>query len=163
MEQSWAEPLDEVAVRVVIQRVSQAGVVISGAVTASIQNGLLVLLAVEESDTAQDIEWLSGKIVRLRIFNDEQGLMNRSVQETGGGILVVSQFTLFASTKKGNRPSFSQSARPETAVPLYEQFIRRLTEDLGRSVQTGEFGADMKVSLTNDGPVTIIMDSKRRE
>jgi len=163
LEQSWAEPLDEVAVRVVIQRVSQAGVVISGAVKASIQNGLLVLLAVEESDTAQDIEWLSGKIVRLRIFNDEQGLMNRSVQETGGGILVVSQFTLFASTKKGNRPSFSQSARPEAAVPLYEQFIRRLTEDLGRSVQTGEFGADMKVSLTNDGPVTIIMDSKRRE
>jgi D-tyrosyl-tRNA(Tyr) deacylase len=163
LEQSWAEPLDEVAVRVVIQRVSQAGVVISGAVKASIQSGLLVLLAVEESDTAQDIEWLSGKIVRLRIFNDEQGLMNRSVQETGGGILVVSQFTLFASTKKGNRPSFSQSARPEAAVPLYEQFIRRLTEDLGRSVQTGEFGADMKVSLTNDGPVTIIMDSKRRE
>ncbi len=149
--------------RVVIQRVSQAGVVIGGAVKASMQNGLLVLLAVEESDTAQDIEWLSGKIVRLRIFNDNQGLMNRSVQETGGGILVVSQFTLFASTKKGNRPSFSQSARPETAVPLYEQFILQLTADLGRSIQTGEFGADMKVSLTNDGPVTIIMDSKRRE
>ncbi len=149
--------------RVVVQRVSQADVVISGAVKGASQGGLLVLLAIEESDTAEDIEWLSGKIVRLRIFNDEQGLMNRSVQETGGGILVVSQFTLFASAKKGNRPSFSRSARPETAVPLYEQFIRRLAEDLGKSVQTGEFGADMKVSLTNDGPVTIIIDSKNRE
>ena len=112
---------------------------------------------------AEDIEWLSGKIVRLRIFNDDQGLMNRSVQEAGGGILLVSQFTLFASTKKGNRPSFSRSARQETAVPLYEQFIRRLTEDLGRNIQTGELGADMKVSLTNDGPVTIIIDSRIRE
>jgi D-aminoacyl-tRNA deacylase len=149
--------------RVVIQRVSQAGVTTGGAVKATIQNGLLVLLAVEESDTAEDIEWLSGKIVRLRIFNDEQGFMNRSVQETGGGILLVSQFTLFASTKKGNRPSFSRSGRPEVAVPLYEQFIRKLTEDLGQTIQTGEFGADMKVSLVNDGPVTIIMDSKNRE
>jgi D-tyrosyl-tRNA(Tyr) deacylase len=149
--------------RAVIQRVSKADVAISGAVKAAIQHGLLVFLAIEESDAAQDIEWLSGKIVRLRIFNDEQGLMNRSVQEMGGGILLVSQFTLFAGTKKGNRPSFSRSARPETAVPLYEQFIRRLTDDLGRSIQTGEFGADMKVSLTNDGPVTIIIDSKSRE
>jgi D-tyrosyl-tRNA(Tyr) deacylase len=149
--------------RAVIQRVSRADVMIAGAVKGTIQNGLLVLLAIEETDTAQDIEWLSGKIVRLRIFNDEQGLMNRSVQETGGGILLASQFTLFASTKKGNRPSFSRSARPEVAVPLYEQFLRRLTEDLGRSIQTGEFGADMKVSLTNDGPVTIIIDSKSRE
>ena len=129
--------------RAVIQRVSQAGVMIAGAIKATIQHGLLVLLAIEESDVAEDIEWLSGKIVRLRIFNDEQGLMNRSVQETGGGILLVSQFTLFASAKKGNRPSFSRSARSEVAVPLYEQFIRRLTEDLGRSIQTGEFGADM--------------------
>jgi D-tyrosyl-tRNA(Tyr) deacylase len=149
--------------RAVIQRVSEAGVRIGGTVKASIQNGLLVLLAIEESDSAQDIEWLCGKIVRLRIFHDEQGLMNRSVQETGGGILLVSQFTLFASTRKGNRPSFSRSARPEVAVPLYEQFIRRLTEDLGRSIQTGEFGADMKVNLVNDGPVTIIIDSKIRE
>ena len=149
--------------RAVIQRVSQASVMIAGAIKATIQHGLLVFLAIEESDTAEDIEWLSGKIVRLRIFNDEQGLMNRSVQETGGGILLVSQFTLFASTKKGNRPSFSRSARPEVAVALYEQFIRRLTEDLGRSIQTGEFGADMKVSLTTDGPVTIIIDSKGRE
>jgi D-tyrosyl-tRNA(Tyr) deacylase len=149
--------------RAVIQRVSRAEVAISGTTKGTIQNGLLVFLAIEESDTAQDIEWLSGKIVRLRIFNDDQGLINRSVQETGGGILLVSQFTLLASTKKGNRPSFSRSARPETAIPLYEQFIRRLTEDLGRSIQTGEFGADMKVSLTNDGPVTIIIDSKSRE
>jgi D-tyrosyl-tRNA(Tyr) deacylase len=150
-------------VRAVIQRVSQASVTISGAVVAAIQNGLLVLLAIEEADAAADIEWLSGKIVRLRIFNDEQGLMNRSVQEIGGDILLVSQFTLFASTRKGNRPSFSRSARPEIAIPLYEKFIRRLTEDLGREIQTGEFGADMKVNLTNDGPVTIIIDSKNRE
>jgi D-aminoacyl-tRNA deacylase len=149
--------------RIVIQRVSKADVAISGAVKATIQNGLLVLLAIEESDTVEDIEWLTGKIVRLRIFNDEEGLMNHSVQETGGGILLVSQFTLFASTKKDNRPSFSRSARPEVAVPLYEQFIRRLTEDLGKSIQTGEFGADMKINLTNDGPVTIIIDSKSRE
>lgn len=149
--------------RVVIQRVSQAAVTIGGAVKASIQAGLLVLLAIEESDSPEDIEWLSGKIVRLRIFKDEQGLMNRSVQETGGAILLISQFTLFASTKKGNRPSFSRSARPEVAVPLYEQFIQRLTLDLGRTIQTGEFGADMKVSLINDGPVTIIIDSKNRE
>jgi D-tyrosyl-tRNA(Tyr) deacylase len=149
--------------RVVIQRVSQAGVTIAGAVKAAIQNGLLILLAIEESDSAQDIEWLSGKIVRLRIFDDEQGLMNRSVRETGGAILLISQFTLLAGTKKGNRPSFSRSARPEVAVPLYEQFVRRLTEDLGRGIQTGEFGADMKISLTNDGPVTIIIDSKSRE
>ena len=149
--------------RAVIQRVSQASVMIAGAIKATVQHGLLVLLAIEESDTAEDIEWLSGKIVRLRIFNDDQGLMNRSVQEMGGEILLVSQFTLFASTKEGNRPSFSRSARPEKAVPLYEQFMLRLTEDLGRSIQTGKFGADMKVSLTNDGPVTIIIDSRIRE
>ena len=149
--------------RAVIQRVSRAGVVISDAARAAIARGLLVLLAVEEGDTDEDIEWLSGKIVRLRIFNDEQGLMNRSVQEVGGDILLVSQFTLFASTKKGNRPSFSRSARPETAIPLYEKFITRLTADFGKPVQTGEFGADMKVSLVNDGPVTIIIDSKHRE
>jgi D-tyrosyl-tRNA(Tyr) deacylase len=149
--------------RAVIQRVTKADVAIAGAVKATIQNGLLVLLAIEDSDTAEDIEWLSGKIVRLRIFNDEQGLMNRSVQDMGGELLLVSQFTLFASTKKGNRPSFSKSARPEVSVPLYEQFIRRLTEDFGRNIQTGEFGADMRVSLTNDGPVTIIIDSKSRE
>jgi D-aminoacyl-tRNA deacylase len=149
--------------RAVIQRVTSASVVIAGAVKAAIGPGLLVLLAVEEADTAADIEWLSGKIVRLRIFNDAAGLMNRSVLEVGGGILVVSQFTLFASTKKGNRPSFSKSARPETAIPIYEQFIAKLTADTGKPIQTGEFGADMKVSLLNDGPVTIIVDTKNRE
>src|ERR1043166_1158307 len=149
--------------RAVIQRVSQASVTSAGQARGAIDQGLLVLLAIEEADTPEDIEWLSGKIVRLRIFNDENGVMNRSVQETGGGILLISQFTLFASTKKGNRPSYSRSARPEIAVPLYEQFIARLTQDLGRPIQTGEFGAHMDVSLTNDGPVTIIIDSRTRE
>jgi len=149
--------------RAVIQRVSQAGVRIHGVVKGEIQQGLLVLLAIEDADTAEDIEWLSGKIVRLRIFNDEQELMNRSVQDIGGGILLVSQFTLFASTKKGNRPSFTHSARPEIAVVLYEQFIQRLTQDFGKPIQTGEFGADMKISLINDGPVTIVIDTKNRE
>lgn len=149
--------------RAVIQRVSQAAVTIDGRIKGTIGNGLLVLLAVEETDGSEDIEWLSGKIVRLRVFNDEQGVMNCSVQEANGGILLISQFTLFASTKKGNRPSYSRSARPEIAVPLYEQFIARLTQDLGKPVQTGEFGAHMVVSLANDGPVTIIVDSKIRE
>jgi D-tyrosyl-tRNA(Tyr) deacylase len=121
------------------------------------------LLAVEEADNTEDIEWLCGKIVRLRIFNDGDGLMNRAVQDLTGDILVVSQFTLFASTKKGNRPSYTRSARPEIAAPLYQQFITRLAQDLGRPVQTGEFGAQMDVSLVNDGPVTIIIDSKSRE
>jgi D-tyrosyl-tRNA(Tyr) deacylase len=124
---------------------------------------LLVLLAVEDADTIQDIEWLSGKVVRLRIFDDETGVMNQSITETQGEILVISQFTLFASTRKGNRPSYSRSARPEIAVPLYEGFVKRLIQDLGKPVQTGEFGADMAVHLINDGPVTIIIDSKARE
>jgi D-tyrosyl-tRNA(Tyr) deacylase len=149
--------------RAVIQRVIASSVVIAGAVKAAIGPGLLVLLAVDETDTTADIEWLTGKVVRLRIFNDEEGLMNRSVQDVGGGILVISQFTLFASTKKGNRPSFSRSARPEIAIPLYEQFLRRLAADFGQPVAAGEFGADMKVSLVNDGPVTIIIDSKNPE
>ena len=149
--------------RAVIQRVTEAKVTINGAVNGAIQHGLAVLLAVEEADTAADIEWLSGKIVRLRVFNDDEGVMNRSVQEVGGGILLVSQFTLFASTKKGNRPSYSRSAGPELAVPLYEQFAARLAQDLGQPIQTGEFGAGMLVSLSNDGPVTIIIDSKSRE
>lgn len=148
--------------RAVIQRVSEASVAIDGQIKAAIQNGLLVLLAVEEADSVEDIDWLSGKLVRLRIFNDEQGMMNHSVQEIQGEILVISQFTLLASTKKGNRPSYSQAARPEVAIPIYESFIRKLGADLGRPVQTGEFGADMKVSLTNDGPVTIIIDSNGR-
>jgi D-tyrosyl-tRNA(Tyr) deacylase len=149
--------------RAVIQRVTTAGVTIRQILKDSIASGLLVLLAVEGSDTDEDIEWLSGKIVRLRIFDDEQGVMNRSVQEAGGEILVVSQFTLFASTKKGNRPSYTRSAKPEIAVPLYEKFIARLALDLGRPVHTGEFGADMQVNLVNDGPVTILIDSKARE
>ncbi|HEY3863318.1 MAG TPA: D-aminoacyl-tRNA deacylase [Verrucomicrobiae bacterium] len=149
--------------RAVIQRVSSASVAIGGAVKGAIGRGLLVLLAVEETDGAEDVEWLSGKIARLRIFTDDQGLMNLSAREAGGSILVISQFTLFASTKKGNRPSFSRSARPEIAVPLYEQFLARLASEFGEPIQTGEFGADMKVSLLNDGPVTIIIDTKNRE
>ncbi len=149
--------------RAVIQRVAEAKVTIAGSVKGAIDPGLVVLLGVEDADTAEDIEWLSGKIVRLRIFNDDSGVMNLSVQEAGGDILLISQFTLFASTKKGNRPSYTRAARPELAVPLYEKFIARLTQDLGKPVQTGEFGAHMDVTLTNDGPVTIIMDSKLRE
>src|SRR3989441_10718023 len=149
--------------RAVVQRVSEASVTIGGVVKGEIRTGLLVLLGIEEADTAEDIEWLSGKLVRLRIFNDEEGVMNRSVQEVGGGILLISQFTLFASTKKGNRPSYSRAARPEVAIPLYDAFSRRLTEGLGKAVRAGEFGADMKVSLVNDGPVTIVIDSKDRE
>lgn len=149
--------------RAVIQRVSEAKVSVDDVVSGSIRHGLLVLLAVEEADNTGDIEWLSGKVVRLRIFDDAEGLMNRSVQDTQGDVLVVSQFTLFASTKKGNRPSFSRSARPEIAVPLYEQFLQRLAVDLGRPVQCGKFGEHMVVSLVNDGPVTIIIDSKSRE
>jgi len=149
--------------RAVIQRVAQASVTIQGEVKASIQTGLLVLLGVEAVDAAEDIEWLSGKIARLRIFNDEQGVMNRSVQEVGGEILVISQFTLFASTKKGNRPSWIRAARPEVAIPLYEAFLRRLGDDLGQPIRSGEFGADMKVALLNDGPVTLVIDSKARE
>ena len=149
--------------RAVIQRVSQASVTIDGVVKGAIGRGLLVLLAVEPADTDQDIEWLSGKIARLRIFDDEAGVMNRSVQEVHGQILVVSQFTLYASTRKGNRPSYSHSAGPEIAIPLYENFVARISQDLGQPVQTGEFGATMLVSLTNDGPVTILIDSKIRE
>ncbi len=149
--------------RAVIQRVSQAQVVVGQTLKGAIRHGLVVLLAVEETDTAEDIDWLSGKIVRLRIFDDENGVMNRSVQDVQGEILLVSQFTLFASTKKGNRPSYSRSARPEVAVPLYEQFHARLSQELGKPIPTGEFGAHMLVSLTNDGPVTILIDSKSKE
>src|SRR6266481_8781478 len=130
------------SIRAVIQRVSEASVAIGGTVTGSIQSGLLVLVGIEETDTAQDIEWLSGKLARLRIFNDDQGVMNRSVQEIQGEILLISQFTLFASTTKGNRPSYSRAARPETAIPIYEAFIQKLTEDLGKPIRTGDFGAD---------------------
>jgi D-tyrosyl-tRNA(Tyr) deacylase len=157
-------PAEEIALmRAVVQRVAQATVTINGVVQGAIQLGLAVLLAVEETDTTEDIEWLSGKIVRLRVFNDENGVMNHSVQDAQGGILLVSQFTLFASTRKGNRPSYSRSARPEIAVPIYEQFVATLAQDLGKPIETGVFGADMQVGLLNDGPVTIIIDSKARE
>ena len=149
--------------RAVLQRVSSASVAIASTRKAHIATGLLVLVAVQDADTTEDIEWLAGKIVRLRVFSDEQGLMNRSVQEVNGELLVVSQFTLFASTKKGNRPSYLRSARPEVAVPLYERFLTRLAVELGRPVQAGEFGADMQVALVNDGPVTILIDSQARE
>lgn len=149
--------------RAVIQRVSESRVLIEGSIKAAIGPGLLVLLAVEGSDSAEDIEWLSGKVVRLRVFDDADGVMNKSVQEANGEILVVSQFTLFASTRKGNRPSYSRSAPPALAIPLYDQFVARMQGDLGRPVATGSFGAHMKVHLVNDGPVTIIIDSKLRE
>ena len=149
--------------RTVIQRVSEASVTIDGKVKSNIQNGLLIFLGIEENDTAEDVEWLVGKITRLRIFNDENGVMNLSVKETEGEALIVSQFTLHASTKKGNRPSYIKAARPETAVPLYEKFIKDLSQNLDKKVGSGEFGAMMDVSLINDGPVTILIDSKNKE
>lgn len=149
--------------RAVVQRVSEASVAINGKEKAAIRHGLLVLIGIEDADHADDVEWLSGKIVRLRIFADAENLMNLSVQEAGGEILAVSQFTLHASTKKGNRPSFIKASKPETAIPLYEKFLNQLSADLGKPVKSGEFGADMKVSLVNDGPVTIIIDTKNRE
>ncbi len=149
--------------RVVIQRVQQAKVSVSGEEKGAIQHGLLVLCAFENADTAEDIFWMAKKIGGLRIFNDQQGVMNISVKDAGGEILVVSQFTLYASTKKGNRPSYIRSAKPDVAIPLYEQFIQVLRNQSGVRVQTGVFGADMQVSLINDGPVTIIIDSKNKE
>jgi D-tyrosyl-tRNA(Tyr) deacylase len=149
--------------RAVIQRVSEASVRVGDQLKGVIGRGLLVLLGIEEGDTPDDVEWLSGKIARLRVFADAQGVMNRSLIETGGDALVVSQFTLFASTKKGNRPSYSRAARPELAIPLYEAFVRKLSVELGKPVPTGEFGARMEVRLVNDGPVTILMDTKQRE
>jgi D-aminoacyl-tRNA deacylase len=149
--------------RAVIQRVSEASVTIDGQLKSSIHHGLLVLLAVEDADTAEDIEWLSGKIARLRVFNDDHGVMNLAVTEVQGQVLVVSQFTLYASTRKGNRPAYTRSSKPDIAVPLYEQFVRVLSATLAQPVLTGEFGADMQVALVNDGPVTIIIDSKLRE
>lgn len=149
--------------RAVIQRVREASVTIDGRVKSSIAHGLLVLLAVEDADTAEDIEWLSGKIARLRVFNDAQGVMNLAVTEVQGQVLVVSQFTLFASTRKGNRPAYTRSSKPEIAIPMYERFVQTIGTALGQPVATGEFGADMQVALVNDGPVTIIIDSKLRE
>jgi D-tyrosyl-tRNA(Tyr) deacylase len=149
--------------RSVIQRVSRAAILISGSLKSSIGPGLLVLIGIEDDDGPEDIEWLSRKITHLRIFDDEAGVMNRTLIETGGELMLVSQFTLFASTKKGNRPSYIRASKPATAIPVYEAMIVQLEKDLGKKVQTGVFGADMKVDLLNDGPVTILMDSKSRE
>lgn len=149
--------------RVVIQRVSHASVTIEGRCKSAIGQGFLVLVGIEEADGTEDIEWLCKKIVNLRVFDDEAGVMNKSILDTGGEILVISQFTLHALTKKGNRPSYIRAARPETAIPLYEQFCHTLERELGREIGTGTFGADMKVELLNDGPVTICMDTKNKE
>ena len=149
--------------RAVIQRVSEANVTIDSIIRSSIQNGLLVLAGIEDADNTDDIVWLSAKIVNLRIFNDENGVMNLSVKEIAGNILLVSQFTLHAATKKGNRPSYIKASKPEIAIPLYGQLIKQLEQDLGKPIATGEFGADMKVGLINDGPVTIMIDTKSRE
>ena len=149
--------------KVVIQRVSQASVAINNLVVAKIQVGLLVLVGIEDADNQEDICWLASKIAGLRIFSDENNIMNLSLKDIGGEILVVSQFTLHAATKKGNRPSYIKASKPEIAIPMYEKFIKQLELELGKKVQTGQFGADMKVSLVNDGPVTIIIDSKNKE
>ncbi|WP_028892406.1 D-aminoacyl-tRNA deacylase [Tenacibaculum sp. 47A_GOM-205m] len=146
--------------KAVIQRVSKASVTIEGVKVADIQNGLLVLLGIIDEDTQEDINWLTKKIANLRIFNDEEGIMNKSLLDINGDAIVVSQFTLHASTKKGNRPSYIKAAKPDVAIPLYENFVQQFETDLGKKVQTGEFGADMKVELLNDGPVTIIIDTK---
>jgi D-aminoacyl-tRNA deacylase len=149
--------------RVVIQRVAQAFVTIENEIVASIEKGLLVLVGIEDADAQEDIDWLVAKIAKIRIFGDENDVMNLSVQDIDGDIIVVSQFTLHAATKKGNRPSYIKASKPEIAIPLYENFVQKLEQEMGRKVQTGQFGADMKVSLLNDGPVTIMMDSKNRE
>lgn len=149
--------------RAVIQRVSQASVTIDGKCKSKIGVGLLILIGIENADTTEDIQWLCTKIAKIRIFNDEAGVMNLSVEDVGGEILVVSQFTLHASTKKGNRPSYIKASKPDIAIPLYEQFVSCLEKETGKKIQTGEFGADMKVELLNDGPVTILFDTKNKE
>ena len=148
--------------RAVIQRVSEASVTIAGKQVASIKNGLLILLGIVDDDTQNDINWLSNKIVNMRIFPDENAIMNASILDCNGNIIVVSQFTLHANTKKGNRPSYIKAAKPNIAIPLYEAFIQKIEVDLGKPIQTGEFGADMEVALVNDGPVTIIIDTKNK-
>jgi len=149
--------------RAVIQRVTRASVTIGGKVNGRIGTGLLVFVGIEDADTIDDIQWLSNKIVNLRVFNDENGVMNISLKDVGGNILLISQFTLHASTKKGNRPSYIGASKPDIAIPIYEKMIAQLSSDLGTKIQTGIFGADMKVELINDGPVTILMDTKRKE
>ncbi len=149
--------------KAVIQRVSQASVTIGNEKVAAIGHGLLVLIGIEDADAQEDIDWLTAKIVQLRIFNDENGVMNHSVKDVNGDVIVVSQFTLHASTKKGNRPSYIKASKPDIAIPLYEAFVNSMEKSIGKKVQTGQFGADMKVSLVNDGPVTIIIDTKNKE
>ncbi|KRB53853.1 D-aminoacyl-tRNA deacylase [Flavobacterium sp. Root186] len=149
--------------KVVVQRVSEASVTVDNQITADIKKGLLVLVGIEDADTQEDIDWLAGKIIKMRIFGDENDVMNCSVQDVDGEIIVVSQFTLHASTKKGNRPSYIKASKPEFAIPMYENFVKALEKEFGKKVQTGIFGADMKVSLLNDGPVTILIDSKNKE
>ncbi|MFD2940867.1 D-aminoacyl-tRNA deacylase [Flavobacterium notoginsengisoli] len=149
--------------KVVLQRVSEASVTVDGQKTADIKKGLLVLVGIEEADTQEDIDWLAGKIIKMRIFGDENDVMNCSVQDVDGDIIVVSQFTLHASTKKGNRPSYIKAAKPDFAIPMYENFVKSVEKEFGKKVQTGIFGADMKVNLLNDGPVTILIDSKNKE
>jgi D-tyrosyl-tRNA(Tyr) deacylase len=149
--------------KAVIQRVTKASVTIEGKINGQIGNGLLVLMGIEDADTDDDIDWLSSKIVNLRIFNDDKGVMNISVKDIAGDILLISQFTLHASTKKGNRPSYVKASKPEIAIPIYEKMITQLSIDLDKKIQTGIFGADMKVELLNDGPVTIVIDTKNKE
>lgn len=149
--------------RAILQRVTSASCTVDNKITGQIEQGFLVLLGIEDSDTREDLDWLAQKITNMRIFGDENGLMNRSLADVGGNILLISQFTLFASTKKGNRPGFTRAARPEKAIPLYEEMIRQLSVSLNKEIQCGIFGADMKISLTNDGPVTIMMDTKNKE
>lgn len=149
--------------RVVVQRVSEANVTVDGQVIGAIQEGLMVLLGIHNEDSEEDIQWMANKLVQMRIFDDAEGVMNLSVQDIGGSILLISQFTLYAATKKGNRPSYIAAAKPEIAIPVYEQMIVALNKALGKPIATGQFGADMKVSLLNNGPVTIIMDSKNKE
>ncbi len=148
--------------KAVLQRVTSASVTIDGKINAEISDGILILLGIEDADTNEDIDWLVSKIINLRIFNDENGVMNRSVRDVNGNVIVVSQFTLHASTKKGNRPSYIKAAKPEVAIPLYESFISVMETAFGKPIQTGKFGADMKIALVNDGPVTIIIDTKNK-
>ena len=149
--------------RAVIQRVTEASCTVDGMITGQIQHGLLVLLGIEDADNTDDLKWLAQKIVNMRIFSDENGLMNRSVTDVSGGILLISQFTLFASTKKGNRPGFTRAAKPDKAIPLYEQMLKELEDQTGKTTEAGIFGADMKIKLLNDGPVTIVLDTKAKE